>query len=98
MLPVSNWDRALPVLYHRQAKHSALCKAVCLSENGSYMTCLLGALGEGGAPALTKPSPSSTYLHRVPLGTAAAQGSWKPALPPSLHLMVRAYLPDVAFV
>ena len=64
----------------------------------SYMTTLLGTLGEGGALAWTETGPNSTHLHRAPLGMAAGQGSWKPALHPSLHVMVRAYVPDVTFV
>lgn len=62
------------------------------------MTSLPGALGEGGALASAKTNPNSTHLHRAPLGTAAGQGSWKPALHPSLHVIVRAYVPDVSFV
>lgn len=61
----------------------------------SYMTSLLGALRKGGALTLTKTSPNPTHLHRVP---AAGQGSWKAALHPSLHVMVRASVPDVTFV
>lgn len=62
------------------------------------MTSLLGALGEGGALASTRTCPNSTLLHRAPLRTAAGQGSWKPASHPSLHVMVRAYVPDVTYV